>query len=347
MNTELQHTVDHVGCPRCDYDLSGEVQRWNDECPLDGVCSECGLKIRWGDFLAKDARRPEAFFETSRGHPRRAYTYTFKKAFNPYRFWNWVKMEYEFNWKRMLSLSFGGMLALHAVLTLAATLLCLLIHATAMLNAPAFTTQFQRYMDSIANTAKVVGIPFAGDSRNWWYAGSPLVGSPVWILMGLLSVAAMPGAFLLLPATLSKAKVRTAHLLRVTCYGCIWMPLVWFTLTAPSVLNSAIDTHLWYLGRAYGGGGGNTPSSWQIAFAYFMNTKELIVGTLVEYEYAITLALVFGWNVVWWWCAGRFYLKIPRPFSVSIVLMILSVLTLMVMSLPIFGLEALNRLFPT
>jgi hypothetical protein len=348
MDTEEQHSTESVGCPRCDYDLSGEVRTWEDACPLSGVCPECGLVMRWGALLAKDARRPEAFFETSRANPRKAFIETFRRAKNPYRFWQWVKMEYEFNWKRMLLLSFGGMLALHAMSTVAAVAVCLVIFGIAMVNAPAFTNQLPTVLETIQYSSKVVGIPFLSDSRNWWYARSSLVGPPVWILLGLLSISAMPAAFMLLPVTLSKAKVRTIHLVRVMCYSFIWLPMIWFIFTGPSVLNSTLDKNQWFLGRVYTWGGGQVPQTpWQASFTYLMDKKDAIVGTFVDYEYAITIVVVLSWNVLWWWFAAKYYLRIPRPLLVSILLMILSTLAFMVLSLPIFGLEALKRLFPT
>lgn len=39
-------------CPRCGYDLSGVVESWRESCPLEGVCSECGLGVEWGRVFA-------------------------------------------------------------------------------------------------------------------------------------------------------------------------------------------------------------------------------------------------------------------------------------------------------
>jgi hypothetical protein len=41
-------------CPKCGYDQSGEIATWETCCPVDGVCSECGLDMHWANVM-----RPE------------------------------------------------------------------------------------------------------------------------------------------------------------------------------------------------------------------------------------------------------------------------------------------------
>lgn len=36
-------------CPRCEYNLTGEADRWQKQCPLEGICPECGLALQWRD----------------------------------------------------------------------------------------------------------------------------------------------------------------------------------------------------------------------------------------------------------------------------------------------------------
>jgi hypothetical protein len=47
--------ADSVICPKCGYDQSGHVDTWTDRCPLQGVCTECGLEFDWVDVM--DAKR--------------------------------------------------------------------------------------------------------------------------------------------------------------------------------------------------------------------------------------------------------------------------------------------------
>jgi hypothetical protein len=56
-------------CPRCGYDLSGQVTRWNHEdsaaCPLAGVCTECG-DDDWREVYTGKWSRVPGFVEHSR-----------------------------------------------------------------------------------------------------------------------------------------------------------------------------------------------------------------------------------------------------------------------------------------
>ncbi|MEX0876943.1 MAG: hypothetical protein WD114_05750 [Phycisphaerales bacterium] len=38
-------------CPKCGYDQSGEIATWEERCPLEGVCPECGLAFAWADVF--------------------------------------------------------------------------------------------------------------------------------------------------------------------------------------------------------------------------------------------------------------------------------------------------------
>ena len=41
-------------CPRCGHEQRGVVQSWTHECPVEGVCSECGLAFRWAELLGNE-----------------------------------------------------------------------------------------------------------------------------------------------------------------------------------------------------------------------------------------------------------------------------------------------------
>lgn len=54
-------------CPRCGYDLSGQVKMWVDQCPLQGICTECGLQLRWAQVLSARLVVLKWFFEHASG----------------------------------------------------------------------------------------------------------------------------------------------------------------------------------------------------------------------------------------------------------------------------------------
>ena len=79
-------------CPKCGYDQSGIIDTWNDQCPMTGRCSECGLSFAWRDvfdpllndlyWYAEHARSNRAMIRRTPG--------TLVRLLNPIQFWNEV-----------------------------------------------------------------------------------------------------------------------------------------------------------------------------------------------------------------------------------------------------------------
>jgi len=42
----------HPECPSCGYDLTGQIASWTQQCPLNGVCPECGHAYQWREVFA-------------------------------------------------------------------------------------------------------------------------------------------------------------------------------------------------------------------------------------------------------------------------------------------------------
>ena len=81
-------------CPRCGYDLRGLVATWEDRCPLEGVCSECGLKLRWAEVLVPEKFEPAWCVEFAAGRFAivRGSIRTLLCSFMPWRFWSSLNM---------------------------------------------------------------------------------------------------------------------------------------------------------------------------------------------------------------------------------------------------------------
>jgi len=92
-----------IRCPRCGYDQRGVVEAWSDSCPLDGVCSECGLEFAWAHVFNPGLHPPRWCVEYARwwGVPWRAIT-TLLMSLLPMRFWRTLRMHHQFKWRRML-----------------------------------------------------------------------------------------------------------------------------------------------------------------------------------------------------------------------------------------------------
>lgn len=65
------HEGDHTSvgaacCPRCSYDLAGEIAAWTGCCPLQCTCVECGFEISIPDVLGRESS-PDWFVGTGVG----------------------------------------------------------------------------------------------------------------------------------------------------------------------------------------------------------------------------------------------------------------------------------------
>lgn len=90
-------------CPRCGYDQRGVIVTWKESCPLEGVCSECGLAFTWHEVLRRDQLAPKwsvEFTPRRRGLPL-ATLKTFLRTLWPWGFWKRMNMAYAIHWLRI------------------------------------------------------------------------------------------------------------------------------------------------------------------------------------------------------------------------------------------------------
>jgi hypothetical protein len=97
-------SVDDVRCPRCGYDQRGVMTGWVEACPLEGTCSECGLRYRWSEVLRPELFEPlwcVEFVERTRKVPR-ACLVTYLRSFWPWKFWSRLGMSHQIHPWRLL-----------------------------------------------------------------------------------------------------------------------------------------------------------------------------------------------------------------------------------------------------
>jgi len=102
-NDILTELATNAACPRCGYGLRGIVESWSDACPLTGVCSECGLKIKWKELLNPRRAVPRWSVEYAQwwGIPIAAIKTLLVMFFRPRKFWCDLKMIHEPRWGRI------------------------------------------------------------------------------------------------------------------------------------------------------------------------------------------------------------------------------------------------------
>src|SRR4051812_5419746 len=107
-------------CPRCGYDQSGEIAGWEratpGSCPLEGLCTECGLIFAWRDVLRPDLNRIPWLFEHARGPGLRAAFATWARALGVHPFWSSVPLAAPVSGRRLILWLLLMILPLEAVL---------------------------------------------------------------------------------------------------------------------------------------------------------------------------------------------------------------------------------------
>lgn len=203
-------------CPRCGYNQTGLVESWTDSCPLEGVCSECGLILEWRRVLNPVYGQPQWFVENIARPPWRTWLSTGVRALWPPRFWRDVRIEYPIQGRRLAGFAIAIIVFVHSLAYTAAV-------ADVLLNSRWFSI------------GRVVTRPydFLRDSR-WDLLPATSLGAlftSVWLL-------GVPFAYLLLTDTLRQARVRVAHLWRGLTYALTGLCAI---LLVPIVLGAADD----------------------------------------------------------------------------------------------------------
>jgi len=103
MSKQIDPNSRTAKCPRCGYDLRGTIETWAEQCPLLGICNECGLEVKWAEVL-----HPEKFeplwcveFVRSRKLLLSSCGKTFLRSFWPFQFWSMLKMSLDIRWGRI------------------------------------------------------------------------------------------------------------------------------------------------------------------------------------------------------------------------------------------------------
>ena len=84
----------NANCPRCGYDQSGIIAAWADVCPLEGVCSECGLEVRWEEILSPKFAPPAWSFEHTPRPSASRFFRTHARATVVPSFWRGLRLEH-------------------------------------------------------------------------------------------------------------------------------------------------------------------------------------------------------------------------------------------------------------
>ncbi|MCK4873386.1 MAG: hypothetical protein KAS72_11730 [Phycisphaerales bacterium] len=310
--TQTRQAGSQAVCPRCGYDLRGEIQTWQDRCPMRGRCAECGLGFAWADVFYRRVH-PWLFEHQWRRRPTSSFVATVCATLRPWRFWADVGMSHRVH---------------------LAPLLCVVLLSAALL--------------FLMTWGAAVGT--AGAQMSWSAAGSPTYGAPTYGVRDILadlritirliqelseyrfalvvSLVGMPFGFLLLGTTMRSAQVRFLHLVRIMAYSVVLVILLagmWVYLC------TALETIRWFGAfpdalRQWADAIVTRGAPWSrraFGFRSYLSMEE-------------SLRAMLYWQpclACWWGFACRRYLKLPHPWLVAVLLAVLMGLAGLVLQL--------------
>jgi hypothetical protein len=304
------------GCPRCGYDLTGQVDSWAESCPLAIVCSECGLRFDSCDVLNASFAARWRFVEVAQGRRLNALWQTFRRALVPWRFWSWVRMEHPLRVRSAVgwaSLAFLGAYAATSLLWFCLAVIEYFAWVTVQPRMAAY--------NPLAGALKGALLGVLSPWRDDGYFGEALFGSDelkatfTFMALGVLVAVLMPVCFLLLPDTLRRAKVRRAHLVRVCAWSLVTPPLL---LQAVTLLLPAVQDWVY------------------LATGNYASRSELL-DSIYHRRGKAWFAFLLLWLVLWWWAACGKYLKLPNAAAIAAAMVVMSTLVVIFLSMFVPG----------
>jgi hypothetical protein len=318
-----------VRCPRCDYDQHGVVASWKSSCPLIGRCSECGLDLLWRDLLNPAFAYEPTFFELAKSRFGMAFAITTLRTLRPRSFWRWVHMEYRIAWVRAAVLGLGGAAVFHLTATAAVVCAAVLIQWGSWPPAQVWN-QTQRWVAmSLCPGLGDELTPLYWHGSDWGRKWNP------WPVHTVLWTAMTPLAFVLLPATLRRAKVRPAHLRRILLYSLAPLPLVLAAWRAPTLMVELFE-HYVIAPIAVRRGPGPLSGIWPAE-----QWCRVVLRVFNRWRDIWQILLGGGFVLLWWRAAARHYLRLPSSGMVAIALTVLAGLAALLLLVLIPGVSAL------
>jgi hypothetical protein len=226
-----------VLCPRCDYDLAGQVGNWHPHgastegaaCPLHATCSECGLVFEWSLVMRPSLATPRWLVEARPmagdsfgwfglralwGVAWRAWA-TQARLLRPGRFWRRVGLQAPVRPTRLAMWIALCPIGLIALLTLVFSLVALPDYLPGGVWSVHGALQGAKRVLIAHRTGIMEDLNSANRLLSPWH-------KPVWISSLLACVLMASLMLLVLPDTRRVARVRARHVLRVLVYGLGW-----------------------------------------------------------------------------------------------------------------------------
>lgn len=275
-------------CPRCGYDQSGVIATWSDHCPTAGLCSECGLAFFWSSVLNPELRHTWLIEGGERLGWRRIVAASLM-SFRPRRLWRELDLAFPIRPRRLRAFALLWLLTGH-------------LAAAALVMIPVMWVNWAAPLDRIGWLRAIV-CPYLSELH--FDLGRTSFSGPMapMYLMTYIPVAVMPVTLLIFFRSISKIRVRKAHLWRGLAYS---VPLA---VVAAWVLIIALVGEMVFEDYTRG-----------------VRYAQLLSGSLLA-------AIMLGWPVwlaLWWRRFLKDYLKLPRAGWVALAMLIITWLAAMI-----------------
>ncbi len=301
-------------CPRCGYDLSGAVDSWTERCPVEGVCSECGLQYEWRNVLNPMLTVPRWSFEHAKSRSLRAGARSVLMSLRPRRLWRSLQLQHPVQSRRLWILLVVACLGIHLTSVAGASLAAArnMSRARGMFAlSPTSLPSNGDWLDVAGFWTRIVVVPYYNPSIGLYakYGGASQFAINGWLWMTWAWMLLMPISLLLLPDTLRSARIQRRHLLRTGAYC---------TCAAAIVTCGALAFRIWTIDHAQS--------------VYTRRTRwgglSLIDSISMDLMRCDWLVIVVGGAMlcVCWWFAIGSYLRLSNRFGVVVILMLLSLL---------------------
>ncbi len=273
------------------------IDTWTDRCPMAGRCTECGLEFQWCEVLNTALLPPRWCVEYSDRwwEPVTRTARTFTKTFAPWRFWSSLKMTHEIRWPLLIAYLACMAVVIYVIFCvshglMAATVARLYLPNDGVGSAFDWLAFGHATAFPFSSETMTIGIsPRRLIQQGWMWMISPAA----FMLAGHWLCAA---GFAALPASRRQAKVRWAHIIRITLYG------------------HAMFAAVLALGMLYQG-------------LLFLELPTL-VQILLFVAQGLVFALLPG-EIMWWSFATGRYLKMPHPWGVGFAVVVMALLATM------------------
>jgi hypothetical protein len=277
-------------CPRCGYDLSGIVPTWLERCPLEGICSECGLPYRWRDVFDPLANVPRWSIEHA---PRwvifRLPGACMRSLLTPW-LWLRLRMSHPIQMGRLVTLGALALLVPHVISASCAAWMCL---------------RMREWGTFLGMDMHVLppGSAFLWPYRRLCFDQYDPIVAPTLGAVIALHIT-FPLAFLLLPQTFAALKIRRAHLGRIWVYSLVTVVL-WFPATAVFRGVGVLGALRLVPGQPFR----RATGSFRLV-SWLDRAGDVAMASTLWIALGVALWLGF-----YWWGAARFYLKVPAPLG--------------------------------